>query len=197
MYPQYMVGMQATQYSKTMNRENNEQLDLRNHEFVRLLAEHELRLAGYVHAMVPSWHDAEDVLQNTKLRLWKQFDSYRPDEDFAGWAFTIARYLAKEYHTRCHRERIHFSDELLEKIAHRFATPSAWDNRTSALVECVKKLNAASKKLLYLFCTEQRKLKDIAHDLGQTPAAAYQAMSRVRRGLLECVRTRMQEGDDR
>jgi RNA polymerase sigma-70 factor (ECF subfamily) len=179
-----------------MNRSDKQEPDIRNLEFVRLLAKHELRLAGYVHALVPAWHDAEDILQNTKLRLWTQFDSYRPDEDFAGWSFTIAGYLVKEYHKRCQRQRVHFSDELLEKISQRFATPSTWDARTSALVECVKTLNTASRKLLRLFCTERRKLKEIAVDLGQTPSATYQAMSRIRRGLLVCIRNRLREGKE-
>ena len=51
--------------------------DLHNREFVRLLAEHERQLSGYVHALIPLWQDAEDVLQNTKLRLWEQFDSFQ------------------------------------------------------------------------------------------------------------------------
>jgi RNA polymerase sigma-70 factor, ECF subfamily len=175
---------------------DDQNLNLRNREFVRLLAEHELRLAGYVHALVPAWHDAEDILQNTKLRLWEQFDSFRPNTDFAGWAFTIAGYLVQEYRKRCQRQRVHFNDELLAKLSRRFANASVWDDRTSALVECVKTLNTASRKLLRLFCTEHRKIKDIAHDLGQTPSATYQALSRIRRGLLECVRNRIQEGKD-
>lgn len=176
---------------------DNQDLKLRNREFVRLLAEHELRLAGYVHTLVPAWHDAEDILQNTKLRLWEQFDSYRPDADFAGWAFTIAGYLVQEYRKRCQRQRVHFNDVLLEKLSRRFSNASAWDDRTTALVECMRTLNTASRKLLRLFCTDRRKIKDIALDLGQTPSATYQALSRVRRSLLECVRNRIQEGKDR
>ena len=181
-----------------MKQPDDQELNRRNREFVRLLAEHELRLAGYVHTLVPSWHDAEDILQNTKLRLWEQFDSFRPDADFAGWAFTIAGYLVQEYRKRCRRQRVYFSDALLERLSRHFtAAPSVWEDRASALVECVKTLNAASRKLLRLFCTERRKIKDIAHDLGQTPSAAYQALSRIRRGLLECVKDRLQEGKDR
>jgi RNA polymerase sigma-70 factor, ECF subfamily len=168
----------------------------RNRQFVRLLGEHELRLAGYVHTLIPSWHDAEDILQNTKLRLWEQFDSYRPNADFAGWAFTIAGYLVREYRKRCQREKVFFNDELLEKLTQRLrvnSVSSIWDDRVSALVGCVKALNDASRRLLRLSCMGNRKIKDIASDLGQTPSATYQAISRIRRGLIECVRQRLQE----
>jgi DNA-directed RNA polymerase specialized sigma24 family protein len=71
------------------------------------------------------------------------------------------------------------------------------EDRVLALVECVKKLDAAGRKLLRLFCTDRRKIKDIAGDLGQTPAAAYQALSRMRRMLFNCVEKRLQEENRR
>ena len=178
-----------------MNPSSGPDFGVNNREFVRLLAENELRLAGYIHALVPAWHDAEDILQNTKLRLWEQFGDYRPEEDFAGWAFTVAGFLIKEYRRRRERQKVYFSDELLKNLSQRLSATSVWDDRTSALVECVKRLNSASRRLLRVFCTERRKIKDIAADLGQTPAAAYQSLSRIRRGLLDCVKNRLREGD--
>ena len=82
-----------------------------------MLAEHERQLAGYVHTLVPSWQDAEDVLQNTKLRLWEQFESFQRGTDFAAWAFTIAGYMVRTHRKTCQRQRVCFSDDLLEKIS--------------------------------------------------------------------------------
>jgi RNA polymerase sigma-70 factor, ECF subfamily len=167
---------------------------LHTREFVRLLAGHERQLAGYVHAMIPSWQDAEDVLQNTKLRLWEQFDSFRPDGDFAAWAITVAGYMVRAHRTRCQRQRVCFSDDLLEKIAQSMPTASPrQDERVSVLVECVRALSSASRKLLSLSCAGQRSLKDIARELGRTPSATYVALFRIRRSLFECVEKHMHE----
>lgn len=167
--------------------------DLRNCEFVRLLAQHELRLAGYLHTLVPSWHDAEDILQDTKIRAWEQFESFQSGTDFAAWIFTIASYQVRTYRKKCQRQRIYFNDDLLEKLAR--CTPAIFseaDDRISALLECLKTLGTAGRNLLRLSCSGQQKIKTIACDLGQTPAATYKALSRIRRQLFDCVEKRLQ-----
>jgi RNA polymerase sigma-70 factor, ECF subfamily len=179
---------------RTVKASNGEERDLRNREFVRLLAEHERRLDAYVHALIPLWQDAEDVLQNTKLRLWEQFDSFRPEADFGVWAVTIAGYMVRTHRTLRQRQRVCFSDDLLEKISQQVAVSfSSRDDRTLALVECVRALNSASRRLLRLFCTGQQKIKDIARDLGQTPSATYSALYRIRWSLFDCVKRHLDE----
>ena len=174
---------------------NDQERELRYREYVRLLAEQERRLAGYVHALVPRWQDAEDVLQETKLRLWEQFDSFQPGTNFAAWSFSIAGYMVRTHRKTCQRQRVCFSDQVLERISpHIPATSSSSHNdRLLALVECVRTLSDASRALLRLFCTGHRKIKDIARELGQTPSATYSALFRIRRSVLECVQKRLRE----
>lgn len=177
-----------------MNSPENHDQELRNREFVRLLGEHELRLAGYIHTLIPVWHDAQDVLQETKLRLWEQFHTFELGTDFAAWAFTVAGYLVRAHRKRSQRRRVCFSDDLLDELSQQIPVVSlVEEDRVSALVECVKGLDAAGRNLLRRFCMGHKKIKDIAGDLGQTPAAAYQALSRIRRLLFKCVEKRLQE----
>lgn len=166
-----------------------------SHEFIRLLAEHERRLASYIHTLVPVWQDAEDVLQNTKLRLWEQFDTFEIGTDFAAWAFTIAGYMVRTHRKSCQRQRVCFNDVVLQRIAEQVSaiSTSAHDDRLSALVECVKKLSAANRKLLRLWCRQDRKIKDIAEELGQSASATYSNLFRIRRGLLECARRHLHD----
>jgi RNA polymerase sigma-70 factor, ECF subfamily len=181
---------------RDVNVSDDQKPDLRNREFVRLLAEHERHLEAYVHALIPAWQDAEDVLQNTKLRLWEQFDSFRPEGDFAAWAIAIAGYMVRTHRTLSQRQRVCFSDDLLEKISQHIPAPSSrQDDRILALVECVGALTSTSRKLLRLFCTGQRKIKDIAHELGQTPSATYSALYRIRWSLFDCVQERLKKGN--
>lgn len=185
-----MVGL------RDMKTSENQQHDRNASEFVRLLAEHERRLAGYIHILVPAWQDAEDVLQDTKLRLWQQFDSFRPDADFGAWAIAIANYMVRSYRRDAGRERVRFNDALLEKISRHIpavSSSSREDNRTLALLECMKLLSDASRSLLHRFCAGNQKIREIARELGQTPSAAYSALFRVRWSLFECVQKRLQE----
>jgi RNA polymerase sigma-70 factor, ECF subfamily len=173
---------------------DNQERESRNREFVRLLAEHERRLAGYVHILVPVWQDAEDVLQSTKLWLWEQFDSFQLGTDFAAWAIATANNMVRTYRKRRQRQRVCFSTDLLEKISRHVPamSSSTWGDRALALVECVNRLSDASHRLLHLVCMEHRKVKDIAIELGQTPSATSVALFRIRRTLFECVEERMQ-----
>jgi RNA polymerase sigma-70 factor, ECF subfamily len=172
-----------------------EDRELRNREFVRLLAEHERQLAAYVHTLVPSWQDAEDVLQNTKLRLWEQFGSFQLGTNFPAWAFTVAGYMVRTHRKTCRRQRVCFSDQAMERISRHIPAVSSSNHsdRLLALVECVRTLSDASVTLLRLFCTGHRKIKDIARELDQTPSATYSALFRIRRSLLECVEKRLHE----
>jgi len=168
--------------------------DLHRREFVRLLAQHELRLAGYIHSLIPQWNDAEDVLQETKLRLWDQFDQFRPGAEFVPWALTIANYMVLAYRKTCQRQRLYFNDEVLQRIAERVPEVSLMEgNRVSALVRCAGMLSANSRPLLRRFYVERESVKQIAEELSQTTTATYQALSRIRRSLRTCVERRLRQ----
>ena len=85
--------------------------------FVQLLAAHEHRLGSFVLALVPNWTDAEDIIQQTKLRLWEQFETYDPEKDFGIWACVIARYEVLAFRTRSARSRVQFSQELIDRMS--------------------------------------------------------------------------------
>ena len=168
--------------------ENQERND-RYRTFLVLLAEHEHRLVPYVHSLIPLWQDAEDVLQNTRLRLWEQFETFDPDSDFAAWAITVATYMVRTYRTLSQRQRVCFSDRLLEKITQNIPStnPSIRDDRLSVLVTCVQSLDCASRRLLQLVFVEHRRIKDAANDLGHSPSTVRKSLFRIRRVLFGCV----------
>ena len=168
----------------------------RNTEFVRLLKQHERRLATYVFALVPQWNDAEDLVQETWVRLWEQFDKYRPGEDFGAWACTIARYLVLAYRKRTQREKAHFSALAIEAIESQAAAGlDAAEQRGHILADCVRKLTESARDLLKRCYGRRMKIKDIAQQLGRSENSVYLALSRIRRDLRECVETAAGEGD--
>jgi len=50
-----------------------------------------------VYFMVGNPHDAEDVVQETFLKLWKHAKKYRKGESFKAWLLTIARNTARDF----------------------------------------------------------------------------------------------------
>lgn len=191
-----MIGIAGAPPGRDVKTPDDQDRELKNREFVRLLAEHERRLSAYVHTLIPLWQDAEDVLQNTKLYLWEEFDSFQSGTDFAAWAFTVAGYMVRTHRKQCQRQRVCFGDDLLDKIVRYMSTPSSssvHERHLLALVDCVNALTSARRKLLRLFCTSHQRIKDLATDLGQSPAAVRMALLRIRRSLFDCVQERLQK----
>jgi RNA polymerase sigma-70 factor, ECF subfamily len=162
--------------------------DQRNAEFVRLLKQHDRRVAAYIFSLVPHWNDAEDLLQNTCVRLWEQFDDYRAGEDFGAWACTIARYEVMTYRKRTGRERLHFSSEVVDALAAQVAAEQTIaESRLRALADCTRRLADSARRLLDLCYVQRVKVKDAAAQLGRSVNATYLMLSRARRELHDCV----------
>jgi RNA polymerase sigma-70 factor (ECF subfamily) len=173
--------------------------DRRNAEFLALLGKHELQVAMCVHTLVPSWHDAEDIIQEVRLQLWREFAKFQPGSDFPAWARTIARYAVRRHVTMSQRKPLLLSsdveDVLMAKIAGRPKQQA--DGRLPMLAECVRKLGSDALDLLRRCYIEKQKIKDVAAEMGRSLAGTYQAVSRVRRELLECMREHLRQEENR
>ncbi|MDZ7616894.1 MAG: sigma-70 family RNA polymerase sigma factor, partial [Patescibacteria group bacterium] len=90
--------------------------DRRDAEFISLLGKHELQLSACVHALVPSWQDAEDVIQETRLQLWREFDKFRPGSNFPAWACTVARYMVLAHFKKNQRKPLLLSSDLADSV---------------------------------------------------------------------------------
>ena len=61
-------------------------------EFVRLFSLYAKSVYSYIHVLVPTHADAEDLFQETSRTMWQKFGQYGPgpDEGFRAWALRIA-----------------------------------------------------------------------------------------------------------
>ncbi len=169
----------------------------RDQRFLKLLAQHELRLASFVHALVPHWRDAEEILQETRVQLWEEFERFDEGSDFAAWACTLAKYQILTYRKRQSRQPA-FSEAMLDRLASKATHPPQPedDRRLAALAQCVRKLGQSARTLLERCYVDGIKIKDVAEELGRSVPGTYSTLSRIRKSLLECVRDRLQlEGD--
>lgn len=164
----------------------------RDREYLLLLGKHEMQLAACIHAIVPAWHDAEDIFQETKIRLWEQFDKYQPGTDFGAWACTIARYLAKAYFKQQGRARRLLDDDVLESVlVHVAVAPPETSRRMEALRLCLAQLGGEALDLLDRRYFRKQNISTIAAELRRSLPGTYSALSRIRRALLDCVRDRL------
>src|SRR6185436_3701537 len=59
-------------------------------DFLRLLGQHERHLAAFVYSLVPRAADADDILQDVKVTMWREFAKFEPGTNFRAWARQIA-----------------------------------------------------------------------------------------------------------
>ncbi|MFO0807919.1 MAG: sigma-70 family RNA polymerase sigma factor [Gemmataceae bacterium] len=167
-----------------MSREVDDRVD----EFVRLLAQHQRRLYLYVVSLVPRPGDAEEVLQETNLVLWREFGQFRPGTNFAAWACRVAFHQVLAWRKKRQRDRLEFSDEFLAAVAAEAeATDELLECRCRALATCLTRLPPHHRTLIQLRYSEGHGIDTIAEQLGRTVDAVYRALSRIRRELHECV----------
>ena len=50
--------------------------------FTALLSRHHAPLMSFILSLRPNWADAEDLLQQTSVVLWRKFAEYRPGSSF-------------------------------------------------------------------------------------------------------------------
>jgi RNA polymerase sigma-70 factor (ECF subfamily) len=168
----------------------------RTRQFVQLLTQCERRLFGYILSMVASFSDADDIAQETKIRLWEQFDEYDPDRDFLAWACSIAHYQVMTHRKRVGREKMHFSQGFVDAVADEVRQQSdTLARHEDALTYCVRKLGKDACRLLKMIYEEGLSVKEVALRQGRKLAATYQAVWRLRKSLHLCIRRRLAEGD--
>lgn len=157
-------------------------------EFVRLLAENQRRLFVYVRTLVPNPADAEEVLQNTSLVLWREFGSFERGTNFAAWACRVALNQVLAWRKKRQRDRLQFSDEALALVAREVEEANdALEQRSRCLAACLEKLPPGQRELIRLRYTEGGSIEAVAAAVRRTVEATYRALSRVRHALHDCV----------
>jgi RNA polymerase sigma-70 factor, ECF subfamily len=175
------------------NRQNSDSDQLAA-EFVRLLKQNERQLNGYIMALVSDWHVADEIAQETSVRLWEQFREYRRDMDFGAWARTIARYQVMTHRRRLARERMRFSPRFVETVAVRFESMlPELNGQLNAMIDCMSLLEDSQQNLIRLCYRGDMTIKQVAEANGRTYDATYKAVERIRKNLHDCIEKKLRE----
>ena len=139
--------------------------------------------------------EADDVLQETNLVLWKkaaEFDGSRP---FLPWAMRFAQLQTLAWLKRHRRrQRIVFDDDLARLLAEEAAVDEpAFEDRRRALASCLEKLRPEQRELVARRYEPDGSVKALAEAGGATPKAISDRLRRIRQALLECIQRTLAE----
>ena len=161
--------------------------------FLSLFTSHEPAIRAYVRRLVPSRHDAADVMQGVSLVLWKKFRELDQPDNFRRWSLGIARFEALAWLRDKARDRLILAGDVLQSVAHE----SGLDEerlaaQREALEGCLERLPKEQRTLILEAYAPDVGIQDAAKQSGRTVAAFYQWLHRMRLRLLECTRRTLQ-----
>lgn len=160
--------------------------------FAQYWIEAEPSISAYVFASVAGFHDAEDIVQRIAQELARRFDEYDSERPFAGWALWIAKSRVIDFYRLQGRNRVVFSDDVLEKLATTIAEQETGRNeRREALEACLDELPFRSRRLLDMRYVEDLSSAQVAEETSSTSGSVRVLLSRVRSALATCIERRI------
>jgi RNA polymerase sigma-70 factor (ECF subfamily) len=156
--------------------------------FARLLGGCQRKVFLFALGLIHNAADAEEVLQETNVVLWRKFDDYEPGTSFESWACRVAYFEALKYRERIARQRRVFGAKLVETLAvEAEEVADEFDDRRDALEGCLTKLRDVDRTLVLRRYQPGATTRGLAETMGRSPQGTRKSLHRIRRTLLECI----------
>lgn len=160
----------------------------RTEEFMELCSSHQRQLLGYIFTLVRNMDDAEDLLQQTSLILWRKFDDFQSGTDFMRWACSVAHLEVLSFLRRKQRDSLHLDEQLLMQLADtRLGRAKLYERYREGLRQCRERLAEADRELLLLCYGGTLSTKEVAVKLSRSTDSIYHSLQRIRRALFDCI----------
>ncbi len=161
--------------------------------FTRLLQDHQPDILRSVRLLVPHAADAQEIVQETSVALWKQFATYDPSRSFGQWARGFARIEVLRFKRKRSRRPV-LSEQALELLATTELEMAAeLDDRTEHLRECLARLPTQQRRMIHHYYSEEMDVAAISAAQSRTVEAVYKSLQRVRRTLLDCIERKLNQ----
>lgn len=159
-------------------------------ELVPLITEFQGRLYGFLLSILGNPDQANEVLQETNLIMWKKSEEFQIGTNFKAWSFRIASLQAMAYRQKQMRDKHVFDEDLFVDMVQE-ATKLDCDHEIDALQECMATLPPKQNEMIQLRYLDRMSIKDVAKKLEKKENAIMQTLYRIRNQLSECIDRRM------
>lgn len=145
-------------------------------------------LYAYILSIIGNPHDAQDIMQDTYLKIRSGAHLYTPLGKPLAWIFTIAKNLAY-MKLRSVREHPAADPEVLDLLSHTAQTDEGnWED-SLILREALQILSAEEREILFLHAISGLKHREIAATLGlplSTVLSKYmRSLSKLKKHLIK------------
>ena len=88
----------------------------RSSELVQLMMKYQRRIFAYIHTLVPSRSDAEDILQEASLTICEKFTDFESGTNFYSWACQISYWKVRAALKKFATTKLVFKQEVIYVI---------------------------------------------------------------------------------
>ena len=157
-------------------------------EFFSLFLLSQKKIYAFILSLVPNCSDAEDLLQETALIMWRKYKDFAPGTSFSSWGVKIAYFKILNFRTKNRKSRVLFNEDLFKQFAEASSKSiKTYDAKTAALQDCVQKLSERDRQLIKLRYQDAVTVKGIAEMADISTQRAYRALARITCLLAKCI----------
>jgi RNA polymerase sigma factor (sigma-70 family) len=155
--------------------------------FRRAYRAHYGELFAYASRRLPDVSEAQDVVADTFLVLWRRFDEAPGEDELLPWLYGVARHvLSNRFRSRSRRDR------LAARLAQQPVAPTRGVEEiagirddTKLVMEALLQLSESDREVLLLAAWERLSIRDIAATLNCSENAAAIRLHRARLRLTD------------
>ena len=154
--------------------------------FGELLGRHQDAVYGFARRMLRDAHEAEDVAQETFLRLYRTSAHYRPEASLRTYLLRITKNICIDHHRKKRPELMDQVPEMADEQTPLDLLEDAID--AERLEKAIDKLPANQRAALLLRHTQQLSYQEIAQVMEHSVSAVESLLVRARRTLRQIIK---------
>jgi len=154
----------------------------------RLMSRHQKPLLAFLYQMTGHASDAEELAQETFVRVYFNIRNFHPRGRFAAWLYQIARNLARDYFRRRVARERRLAEVQEKSEAETALSHDGEDHRIDQLREALLRLPPALRECLVLTAIEGLSHQEAGRLLGISTKAVESRAYRARRLLMKKLR---------
>lgn len=162
-----------------------------------MLTTHQGVLNSYISALLPGDAEVPDILQKTNLVLWEKREEFDPEQNFKGWALSIAYWEARSWMTARKRKAwLIYDEEVVRTITNRFTSNADTHgyhapDTLNALRLCMTKLKDSDRLVVVNHYQHEKSLRECGEILGRSRDSLKVSLFRIRSVLRRYIKSHL------
>ena len=146
------------------------------------------RISAFVHTLVLSWQDAEEIVQDTLVVMWRKFDEFDPRTSFFAWAARVAQFEVLNFRRKNRHRIMIFDEKILESLASTaLEQMDDMELHRAELEKCIQKLSERDRELLRVRYETGGDIQSAADAMQRSTGHVQRVLRKIRSGLLRCI----------